>query len=64
MVIKDEFKVNASVQNVYMINAVCPQIPLGDLFKGIVPFLLMDVVTTAILYAFPIISHRFCDGML
>lgn len=42
--------------NVYVVHAVAPQIPLGDLFRGIVPFLLVDIVNTLLIYAFPVIS--------
>ncbi len=37
----------------FVVNGVRPDIPLGDVFRGIWPFLLADVVTVALLTAFP-----------
>lgn len=37
----------------FVVNGVRPDIPLGDVFRGIGPFLLADVVTVALLTAFP-----------
>jgi len=37
----------------FVVNGVRPDIPLGDVFRGIVPFLLADVITVALLTAFP-----------
>ncbi|MCF8079668.1 MAG: TRAP transporter large permease [Desulfobacterales bacterium] len=39
--------------NVYVVNSVAPDIPTQTIFWGIVPFLFMDVLTLAILIAFP-----------
>ncbi|BBO78580.1 C4-dicarboxylate ABC transporter permease [Desulfosarcina widdelii] len=39
--------------NVYVIKGVAPEIPLSDIFIGIVPFLIMEFVVMAILIAFP-----------
>ena len=39
--------------NCYVVSAVRPDIPLGDVFKGIFPFFLMDVVTIGLFLAFP-----------
>jgi tripartite ATP-independent transporter DctM subunit len=37
----------------FVVNGVRPDIPLGDVFRGIWPFLLADLVTVALLTAFP-----------
>ena len=37
----------------FVVNGVRPDIPLGDVFRGIWPFVLADVVTVALLTAFP-----------
>ena len=39
--------------NVYVVNSVAPDIPSQTIFKGIIPFLLMDFLTLAVLIAFP-----------
>lgn len=42
--------------NVYMIKSIAPNVPTEDIFRGIVPFLIMDIVITFILYFYPQIS--------
>jgi tripartite ATP-independent transporter DctM subunit len=42
--------------NVYVVNSVAPEVPIQEIFAGIVPFLLMDFFTLAILIVFPQIS--------
>lgn len=37
----------------FVVNGVRPDIPLGDVFRGIWPFLLADVATVALLTAYP-----------
>ena len=37
----------------FVVNGVRPDIPLGDVFRGIAPFLIADVVTVALLTAYP-----------
>ncbi|MBL8382802.1 MAG: TRAP transporter large permease [Burkholderiales bacterium] len=37
----------------FVVNGVRPDIPLGDVFRGIWPFLLADVLTVALLTAYP-----------
>lgn len=37
----------------FVVNGVRPDIPLGDVFRGIWPFVLADVVTVALLTVFP-----------
>lgn len=39
--------------NVFVTQSVAPDIPLYDVFKGILPFLVMDILTVALLIAFP-----------
>ena len=39
--------------NCYVVAAVRPDIPLGDVFRGITPFFVMDVVTVGLFLAFP-----------
>ena len=42
--------------NVYVVNSVAPDIPSQEIFMGIIPFLLMDFLTLAVLILFPQIS--------
>jgi tripartite ATP-independent transporter DctM subunit len=42
--------------NVYMVHGVAPDIPLEEIFKGIIPFLAMDILTLVILVIFPQIA--------
>ena len=42
--------------NVYMVRGVAPDIPLEEIFKGIIPFLAMDILTLVILVIFPQIA--------
>lgn len=42
--------------NVFIVKSVAPKVPLGDIFRGVVPFWLMMLVTLAILLAFPQIA--------
>jgi tripartite ATP-independent transporter DctM subunit len=42
--------------NVYVVNSVAPDIPTQEVFMGIVPFLLMDFLTLAVLIALPEIT--------
>jgi TRAP-type C4-dicarboxylate transport system permease large subunit len=37
----------------FVVNGVRPDIPLGDVFRGIWPFLIADIITVALLTAFP-----------
>lgn len=39
--------------NCYVVSAVRPDIPLGDVFRGIAPFFVADVVTIGLFLAFP-----------
>jgi len=42
--------------NVYVVKGVAPHIPMEEIFRGIVPFILMDVVALALMIAFPQIA--------
>ena len=39
--------------NCFVVNGVRPDIPLSDVFRGIMPFFIADVVTLALFLAFP-----------
>jgi tripartite ATP-independent transporter DctM subunit len=39
--------------NCFVVNAVRPDIPLGDVFRGIAPFFAADVITIGLFLAFP-----------
>jgi TRAP-type C4-dicarboxylate transport system permease large subunit len=42
--------------NVFVLKANLPKVPIGTIFRGLVPFIAMDVVRLAVLVAFPSIS--------
>lgn len=42
--------------NVYVINGVAPEIPLHTIFRGIVPFVLMDMAVLGLLFFLPALS--------
>jgi C4-dicarboxylate transporter, DctM subunit len=42
--------------NLFVINALLPQVPTRVLFRGVLPFMVADIVRLAILIAFPMIS--------
>ena len=42
--------------NVYILKGVAPNVKIEDIFRGIAPFLLMDIITLALLFAFPVLS--------
>ncbi|MDE2049185.1 MAG: TRAP transporter large permease subunit, partial [Betaproteobacteria bacterium] len=42
--------------NVYIINRLAKDVPLKETFKGVVPFLLSDLLRIVLLLAFPAIS--------
>jgi TRAP-type C4-dicarboxylate transport system permease large subunit len=42
--------------NVFVLKAVLPDVPVVRIFKGLVPFIAVDVVRLAILVAFPAIT--------
>lgn len=42
--------------NVFIVKSVAPKVPLGDIFRGVLPFWMMMILTVAILIAFPQIA--------
>jgi len=50
--------------NVYVVSSVAPDIPSQEIFMGIIPFLLMDFLTLAILITFPQITMLLPSLML
>ncbi len=42
--------------NLFIINAMAPDIPLAHTFRGVVPFILSDVIRVTILVVFPVLS--------
>ncbi len=42
--------------NLFVLNALLPQVPTQTLFRGVLPFVVADVIRLGILVAFPIIS--------
>lgn len=42
--------------NVYVINGLAKNVPIGESYRGVVPFLISDVLRTVLLLAFPAIS--------
>jgi len=42
--------------NVYIIKGVVPDIPLGKIFKGALPFLIGMVILAALLLLFPVLA--------
>jgi tripartite ATP-independent transporter DctM subunit len=39
--------------NVYVVNSVAPSIPLEEIFRGVLPFIAMDILTVGVLMIFP-----------
>jgi tripartite ATP-independent transporter DctM subunit len=39
--------------NCYIVRSVAPNIPLEEIFRGIIPFMAMDILTVALFIAFP-----------
>jgi TRAP-type C4-dicarboxylate transport system permease large subunit len=42
--------------NLFVLNTLLPQVPTRTIFRGVMPFVVIDCVRLAILVAFPIIS--------
>jgi C4-dicarboxylate transporter, DctM subunit len=42
--------------NLFVLKALLPEVPTQTIFKGVLPFMIADVVRLGILIAFPIIS--------
>ncbi|WP_089796560.1 TRAP transporter large permease [Halomonas korlensis] len=45
--------------NVFVIKAMAPHVGLGEIFKGVAPFIVSDFVRLALLIAFPVLSTVF-----
>ncbi|MFG6668289.1 TRAP transporter large permease [Halomonas sp. HNIBRBA4712] len=45
--------------NVFVIKAMAPHVGLGEIFKGVAPFIVSDFVRLALLVAFPVLSTFF-----
>ena len=39
--------------NVYVVHSVAPEIPLEEIFRGVLPFVAMDILTVGLLILFP-----------
>lgn len=50
--------------NVFVISGIVQDVPISKVFKGVVPFLIMDFVTLSLLFFFPEISTWLPDSML
>lgn len=42
--------------NLFIINALDPDVPISETFKGTLPFVLTDLIRVAILVAFPVLT--------
>ena len=42
--------------NVYVINGLAKDVPISESYRGVVPFLISDVIRTLLLLCFPAIS--------
>ncbi len=42
--------------NLFVLSTLLPQVPTGTVFRGVMPFIVADVVRLALLIAFPVIS--------
>ena len=50
--------------NVFIVKSVAPRVPLSDIFRGVLPFWLMMILTVIILLAFPQIVLFLPDTMI
>ncbi len=50
--------------NVFIVKSVAPNVPLGEIFRGVLPFWLMMIVAVGILVAFPQIVLFLPDTMI
>jgi TRAP-type C4-dicarboxylate transport system permease large subunit len=48
---------------VFVVKSVAPDVPLGEIFKGIVPFFFASVVALALIIVFPAIA-LFLPGLM
>ena len=42
--------------NLFVLNSLLPQVPTQTIFRGVLPFMIADVIRLAILIAFPVLS--------
>jgi TRAP-type C4-dicarboxylate transport system permease large subunit len=42
--------------NVFVIKSVAPDVPMGQIFRGVFPFVLSDVVRLFLLILFPVLA--------
>jgi TRAP-type C4-dicarboxylate transport system permease large subunit len=42
--------------NVYVVNGMARNVPIAESYRGVVPFLMSDVIRTALLLFFPVLS--------
>jgi len=42
--------------NVYVVNSVCKGVPMSETYRGVMPFLLSDILRIAVLLFFPVLS--------
>ena len=42
--------------NVYVVNNIAREVPMGDTYRGVFPFLAWDVIRVILLLFFPVIS--------
>lgn len=42
--------------NVFVIKSVAPEVPIGQIYKGVFPFVLSDIVRIALIIAFPALA--------
>jgi TRAP-type C4-dicarboxylate transport system permease large subunit len=49
--------------NCYIVRSVAPDIPLEEIFRGVIPFIAMDILTVGVFIAFPQII-TFLPGLM
>ena len=42
--------------NAFVVKSSVPEVPLSDIFRGCVPFVVMEILVIALMIAFPILS--------
>jgi TRAP-type C4-dicarboxylate transport system permease large subunit len=42
--------------NVYVVNSLAKDVPIGESYRGVLPFLISDILRTALLLVFPGLS--------
>ena len=42
--------------NVFALSGVAKDVPLGTIFKGIMPFLIADIVRVILIFVFPVLA--------